>query len=79
MKAMADQRALRGVAIARRNNLFSGGERTAAIYSLIGTAKFNGVDPEAWLCNALAQIANHPVNRIDDFLPWHKAQRITLA
>jgi transposase len=71
----AAERALRGVAIGRRKHLFaganSGGERSAAIYSLIGTAKLNGVDPEAWLRHVLANIADHPVNRVDEFLPWH--------
>ncbi|KUZ98305.1 transposase [Burkholderia ubonensis] len=72
------ERALRGVAIGRRNYLFagadSGGERAAAIYSLIGTAKLNGIDPEAYLRHVLARIADHPINRIDDLLPWHLAQ-----
>src|SRR5471030_184385 len=71
----AAERALRGVAIGRRNYLFagadSGGERAAAIYSLIGTAKLNGVDPEAWLRHVLTHIADHPVNRVDDFLTWN--------
>ena len=71
----AAERALRGVAIGRRNYLFagadSGGERAAAIYSLIGTAKLNGVAPEAWLRHVLTHITDHPVNRIDDFLPWN--------
>lgn len=70
-------RALRGVAIGRRNYLFagadSGGERATAIYSLIGTAKLDGVDPEAWLRHVLANISDHPVNRVDDFLPWQFA------
>ena len=70
----AAERALRGVAIGRRNYLFAGadtgGERAAAIYSLIGTAKLNGVDPEAWLRHVLAHIADHPANRVDEFLPW---------
>jgi transposase len=76
----AAERALRGVAIGRRNYLFagadSGGERAAAIYSLLGTAKLNGVDPEAWLRHVLTQIADHPVNRVDDFLPWNYAAQL---
>jgi hypothetical protein len=71
----AAERALRGVAIGHRNYLFagadSGGERAAAIYSLIGTAKLNGIDPEAWLRHVLTHIADHPVNRVDEFLPWN--------
>jgi len=79
----AAERALRGVAIGRRNYLFAGadtgGERAAAIYSLIGTAKLNGVDPEAWLRYVLAHIADHPVNRVDEFLPWHCAGQLAPA
>ena len=79
----AAERALRGIAIGRRNYLFagadSGGERAAAIYSLIGTAKLNGVDPEAWLRHVLANIADHPVNRVDDFLPWNCAAQFASA
>ena len=79
----AAERALRGVAIGRRNYLFagadSGGERAAAVYSLIGTAKLNGVDPEAWLRHVLANIADHPVNRVDDFLPWNCAAQLPSA
>ena len=79
----AAERALRGVAIGRRNYLFagadSGGERAAAIYSLIGTAKLNGIDPEAWLRHVLANIAEHPVNRVDDFLPWNCATQLPSA
>jgi transposase len=71
----AAERALRGVAIGRRNYLFagadSGGERAAAMYSLIGSAKLNSIDPEAWLRHVLTHIADHPVNQVDDFLPWH--------
>ncbi|MEC5164197.1 hypothetical protein RCH08_005387 [Janthinobacterium sp. CG_S6] len=63
------------VAIGRRNYLFagpdSGGERSAAIYSPIGTARLNGVDPEAWLRHVLTHIADHPVTRVDEFLPWN--------
>jgi transposase len=79
----AAERALRGVAIGRRNYLFagadSGGERAAAIYSLIGTAKLNGVDPEAWLRHVLTHIADHPVNRVDDFLPWNCTAQLPSA
>ena len=67
------ERALRGVVTGRRNYLFavtdSGGERAAVIYSLIGTAKLNDVDLEAWLRHVQANIADHPVNQVDDFLP----------
>jgi transposase len=62
------------VAIGRRNYLLaganSGGERAAAIYSLVGTAKLNGVDPEAYLRYVLARIAEHAINRIDELAPW---------
>jgi transposase len=71
----AAERALRVVALGRKNYLFAGsdagGERAAAIYSLIGTAKLNGIDPEAYLRDVLTRIADHPVNRIDDLLPWN--------
>jgi transposase len=48
-----------------------GGERAAAIYTLIGTAKLNGIDPEAYLRHVLEYIADHPINRIDELLPWN--------
>jgi transposase len=76
----AAERALRAVALGRKNYLFcgsnSGGERAAAIYSLVGTAKLNGLDPELYLRTALAQIAEHPVNRIDELLPWNLADTL---
>jgi transposase len=70
----AAERALRAVALGRKNYLFagadSGGERAAAIYSLIGSAKLNGIDPAAYLRHVLERIADHPVKAIDDLLPW---------
>jgi transposase len=54
----------------------TGGERAAAIYSLIRTDKLNGVDPEDWLRHVLANIADHPVNRVDEFPPWHCAVQL---
>jgi hypothetical protein len=69
------ERSLRCVALGRKNYLFAGsnagGERAAAMYSLIGTAKLNGIDPEAYMSNVLARIANHPINRIEELLPWN--------
>jgi transposase len=69
------ERALRGVAVGRKNYLFAGsdrgGERAAAIYSLIETAKLNGLDPQAWLRDVLERIADHPNNRIGELLPWN--------
>lgn len=77
----AAERALRTVALGRKNYLFagadSGGERAAAIYSLIGTATLNGLDPEAYLRHVLERIAEHPINQIDALLPWHVAEALT--
>jgi len=71
----AAERALRAVALGRKNYLFagsdSGGERAAAAYSLIGTAKLNGLDPEAYLREVLQRIADHPINCIEELLPWN--------
>jgi transposase len=71
----AAERSLRGVALGRKNYLFAGsdagGERAAAIYSLIGSAKLNGLDPEAYLREVMTRIADHPINRIKDLLPWN--------
>jgi transposase len=77
---LAAERALRAVALGRKNYLFcgsdSGGQRAAAIYSLLGTAKLNGLDPELYLRTVLAQIAEHPISRIDELLPWNLANAI---
>ena len=71
----AAERALRAVALGRKNFLFlgadSGGERAEAIYSLIGTAKLNELDPEGYLRYVLERIADHPINRIEELLPWN--------
>jgi hypothetical protein len=79
----AAERALRAVALGRKNYLFagsdSGGERAASIYSLIGTAKLNGLDPEAYLRDVLTRIADHPINRIQDLLPWNVSPDASLA
>jgi hypothetical protein len=69
------ERAMRGVALGRKNYLFVGsqaGGRAAAIaYTLIETAKLNGVDPHAWLADTLARIPDHKITRIDELLPWN--------
>jgi len=79
----AAERALRAVALGRKNYLFAGsdagGERAAAIYSLIGSAKLNGLDPEAYLREVLSRIAEHPITRIEELLPWNIAASLTAA
>ncbi len=80
----AAERALRCVAVGRRNWTFCGsdrgGERAAAIYTLIATAKLNDIDPEAWLADVLRRINDHPASRLGELLPWNwKALPATLA
>jgi hypothetical protein len=75
----AAERALRAVALGRKNWLFAGsddgGERAAAIYTLLGTAKLNELNPEAYLRYVLERIADHPINRIEELLPWNLARQ----
>ena len=71
----AAERALRGIALGRKSWLFAGsdrgGQRAAALYSLIATAKLNNVDPQAWLADVLARINDLPASRLDELLPWN--------
>ena len=79
----AAERALRGIALGRRSWMFCGsdrgGQRAAALYSLIVTAKMNDVDPQAWLADVLARIATHPAHRVDELLPWNWAPTTAIA
>jgi hypothetical protein len=79
----AAERSLRAVALGRKNYLFagsdSGGESAAAIYSLVGSAKLNGLDPELYLRQVLTVIAEHPVAHIDQLLPWNIAAHLAIA
>jgi hypothetical protein len=75
MDNSAAERALRAVALGRKNYLCAGsdagGDRAAAFYSLIGSAKLNGLDPEHYLRTVLARVADHPVKQIVELLPWN--------
>src|SRR5664280_2791551 len=79
----AAERTLRAVALGRKNYLFAGsdagGEHAAAIYSLIGSAKLNGLDPEAYLREVLTRIADHPITHIEELLPWQIAASLPPA
>jgi hypothetical protein len=71
----AAERALRCIPLGRKAWLFCGsdrgGQRAAVLYTLIQTARLNDVDPQAWLADVLARIAAHPINRLDELLPWN--------
>jgi len=71
----AAERAIRPLALGRKNWLFAGsdtgGDRAAMMYTVIQTAKLNGLDPEAYLRDILARIADHPITKIDELLPWN--------
>ena len=73
----AAERSLRAVVLGRKNYLFmgsdSGGQRAATLYSLIGTAKLNGLDPALYLRTVLAKLPEHPINQIQQLLPWNLA------
>ena len=77
----AAERALRGVAIGRKNYLHLGsdvgGQSAAVIYTLLGTAKLSGINPQLYLRHVLERIADHPINRIDELLPWAVAARLS--
>jgi transposase len=70
----AAERAMRAIALGRKNNLFvgseAGGKAAAIAYTLIETAKLNGVDPTAWLADALARIPDYMITKVDELLPW---------
>jgi transposase len=69
----------RPIALGRCNFLFAGsdseGDRAAAMYSLIATCNLNDIEPRAYLCHVLIRIADHPVNRVDELLPWNVAAK----
>jgi hypothetical protein len=79
----AAERALRGIALGRKAWLFAGsdrgGERAAVMFTLIQTAKLNGVDPQAWLTDVLARIADHNSRRLDQLLPWNWKAPLQIA
>ena len=79
----AAERAIRPLALGRKNYLFAGsdegGRRAAIMYTLIETARLNGVDPEAWLADVIARIADHPINRVDQLLPWNWSPSLAQA
>jgi transposase len=78
----AAERGVRGIALGRKSWLFCGsdrgGQRAAVMYSLIVTAKMNDIDPQAWLADVLARIAEHPFQKLDELLPWNWRKTIDL-
>jgi transposase len=74
------ERSIRGMGIGRRNFLFfgsdSGGERAAIIYSLIESCKLNNIDPQVYLQYVLERIADHPINKVHELLPWNVADKL---
>jgi transposase len=72
----AAERALRGIALGRKSWLFAGsdrgGQRAAAMYSLMVTARLNNIDARAWLADVLGKIGDHPASRLDRLLPWNR-------
>jgi transposase len=81
----AAERAIRGIAVGRNNWTFAGsdrgGQRAAAIYTLIETCKLNGIDPRAWLADVLSRLPDYPASHIDELLPWNwrKPERVAQA
>ena len=71
----AAENQIRPAAVGRKNWLFcgsnAGGERAAAFYTLVRTARLNGIEPEAWLTDVIARIGAHPINRHAELLPWN--------
>jgi len=79
----AAERAIRPLALGRKNYLFAGsdegGRRAAVMYTLIESARLNDLDPEAWLADVISRIADHPINRVDELLPWNWTRPDTQA
>ena len=79
----AAERALRGIAVGRRNWTFAGsdagGQRAAAVYSPVETCKLNNIDPQAWLADVLARLPDHPAQKVDELLPWNWKARQSAA
>jgi hypothetical protein len=80
MTNSAAERGMKAPILGRKNYMFmgsnAGGERAACLYTLIETAKMNQVDPQAWLTDVIGRIADHPIRRVSEFLPWNWRSRI---